>query len=200
MAIAYPLKLNFKLIALAPRIRVTDATGANLLYVHQKALAFKEHIKVFTNEQQTQQLYEIKADRVIDFSARYFFRDMLGRELGSIKHRGMRSIWKAYYEIYAPGGTEPTHYMTEDNPWVKVIDSIVGEIPFLGMFTGYFFNPTFTVHRLGDDAPILHLKKEAAFFESTFTIDRADASLTAEDETRLLLAILMAVQLERSRG
>jgi uncharacterized protein YxjI len=200
MAIQYPLSLNFKLIALAPRIFVRDASGQTLFYVHQKTLALKEHIKVYSSEDKQQQLFEIKADRMLDFSARYHFTDMAGRELGSIKHKGMRSIWKSTYEIYNPGEDQPTYSMTEDNPWVKVIDAVVGEIPFLGMFTGYFFNPTYTVTHIATAAPILRLKKESAFFESSFTIERADDRLQGEHETRLLLGVLMAVQLERSRG
>lgn len=200
MALEYPLQLNFKLIALAPRIFVRDASGRTLLYVQQKVMALKEHVRVFSDESQSQQLYEIRADRVIDFSARYHIRDMTGRELGSIKHRGMRSIWKSTYEIANDSSEEVSWTMTEDNPWVKVGDALLGEIPIIGMFTGYFLHPSYTVKHVSTDAPVLTLKKEAAFFESTFTIDKVDERLTGDHETRLLLAVLMAVQLERSRG
>lgn len=200
MTTQYPLQLNFKLIALAPRIFVRDASGNTLMYVQQKVMALKEHVRVFSNEQMNQQLYEIKADRMLDFSARYYYRDMNGREIGSIKHKGMRSIWSAKYEIYAPGASEPTYLMTEDNPWVKVVDSLVSEIPFVGMVTGYVLNPTYTVYHIASNAPVLKLKKEPAFFESSFSIDKADERLAGEHEERVLLGVLMAVQLERSRG
>jgi uncharacterized protein YxjI len=196
----YPLQLNFKLIALAPRIFVRDASGQTLFYVQQKVMALKEHVRVFSDEQRQNQIYEIKADRVLDFSARYYFRDMTGREIGSIKHRGMRSIWNATYEIYAPGASEPTYKMTEDNPWVKVLDSIVSDIPVIGMVTGYVLNPTYTVYHLATDTPVLKLKKEPAFFESSFSITKEDERLSGEHEERVLLGVLMAVQLERSRG
>lgn len=200
MNIQYPLQLNFKLIALAPRIFVRDANGQSIFYVQQKVMALKEHVRVFSNEQMQQQVYEIKADRMLDFSARYYFRDMNGREVGSIKHRGMRSIWNATYEIYAPGASEPTYKMTEDNPWVKVLDSVVSDIPVIGMVTGYVLNPTYTVYHLATDTPVLKLKKEPAFFESSFSITKEDERLAGEHEERVLLGVLMAVQLERSRG
>lgn len=200
MAYTYPLQLNFKLIALAPRISVRDASGQSIFYVQQKVMALKEHVRVFANEQLQQQLYEIRADRILDFSARYYFRDMEGRELGSIKHRGMRSIWKATYEIYAPGASEPTYKLTEDNPWVKVGDALLSDIPVIGMLTGYFLHPTYTLSHLQTGSPVLRLRKQPAFFESSFSIEKLDEGLEGEEEIRLLLAILMAVQLERSRG
>ena len=200
MSHQYPLQLNFKLIALAPRIFVRDASGRSIFYVKQKVMALKEHVRVFTNEDMQEQVYEIKADRMLDFSARYYFRDMAGRELGSIKHKGMRSIWSATYEIYGPGATEPTYRMKEDNPWVKVVDSIVSDIPVIGMVTGYVLNPTYTVTHIATEAPVLKLKKEPAFFESSFSIDKVDERLGGEHEERALLGVLMAVQLERSRG
>jgi uncharacterized protein YxjI len=199
-AIQYPLSLNFKLLALAPRISVRDANGQLLLYVQQKVLALKEHVKVFADEKQTQQLYEIKANKRIDFSARYNFTDMNGTDLGGIQHKGMRSIFKATYEIYAPGAATHSHHLKEDNGWVKVFDAIAGEIPIISMFTGYFFNPSYTLYEVGTEKPVLALKKEPSFFESGFTITKLDPNLGGVEELRLLLALLMTVQMERSRG
>ena len=96
----YPLELSFKLIALASQIYVRDANGNLIGYVKQKLFKLKEDINVFADEGQTQLLYNIKADRVIDFSARYNFTDASGTPLGSIKRKGMRSIFRANYEIY----------------------------------------------------------------------------------------------------
>ncbi len=201
MAYQYPLQLNFKLIALAPRIFVRDATGRSIFYVQQKVMALKEHVRVFSNEQMQEQLYELKADRILDFSARYYFRDMSGRELGSIKHRGMRSIWNATYEIFNPGADEPTYKLSEDNPWVKVLDALLGMVPFANLVSGYVLNPSYTLTHIPSGTPVLSLKKQPAFFESAFHIGKLDERLQpGELEERLLLGILMAVQLERSRG
>ena len=196
----YPLNLRFKLIALAPRIFVTDATGQTIFYVQQKVLAMKEHVRVFSSEAMTEQVYEIRADRIIDFSARYHFKDMQGTELGSIKHRGIRSIWKARYEIFNPGEEEAAYHMTEDNPWVKVGDALFNQIPLLNLLGGYVFHPSYTLYHTETDAPVLHMTKQPAFFESLFTIDLLDDRLRGAHEQRLLLGLLMSIQLERSRG
>ncbi|MFQ5407261.1 MAG: hypothetical protein ACE5FI_02420, partial [Anaerolineales bacterium] len=91
----YPLKLSFKIIAIAPQVKVTDATGQLVLYVRQKALALKESVKVYADEQQQRMLYEIKADRVIDFSANYAIMSADGRSIGKISRKGAKSLWKA---------------------------------------------------------------------------------------------------------
>jgi uncharacterized protein YxjI len=200
--LAYPLTLNFKLLALAPRIRVHDASGREILYVHQKTLALKEDVRIYSDESKSRELYRIKADRVFDFSARYTMTDSATEQvIGAIKHRGMRSIWKATYEIYDPAG-QVSHVLTEDNPWVKVLDVVAGEIPFVSMFTGYFLNPTYTMHQGSEreGAGVLHLVKRPAFFESNFTIEHLGGELSTEVERRLILGIVMAVQMERSRG
>lgn len=193
----YPLQLSFKLLALASQIYIRDANGQLLGYVKQKLLKLKEDINVFADEEQTQHLYNIKADRVLDFSGRYNFTDSQGRTLGSIKRKGMRSILKANYEIYDAGG-EQVMQINEENAWIKVIDSLLGEVPLLGMFTGYFFNPAYIVSKM-DNTPVAKLKKQPAFFEGVFLLEPV-GQIPSEDETILLLSVLTMTLLERSRG
>jgi uncharacterized protein YxjI len=193
----YPLKLSFKLLALASQIYIRDAQGNLVGYVKQKLLKLKEDINVFADEQQTLHLFNIKADRMIDFSARYNFTDAQGRMLGSIKRKGMRSIFKANYEIYDATGAQVMH-IHEENGWIKVADSLIGELPVIGMFTGYFFNPSYIVERMNGTAAA-RLKKQPAFFEGIFELERV-GQLSEEEESRVLLSVLTMTLLERSRG
>ena len=193
----YPLSLSFKLLALASQIYIRDANGNLLGYVKQKLLKLKEDINVYADEAQTQHLFNIKADRVLDFSARYNFTDNQGRFLGAIKRQGMRSLWKARYDVFDATNNQAMQ-IQEENGWVKVVDSLVGEIPLVGMFSGYFFNPSYLVVR-SDGAPVARIKKQPAFFEGKFAIETL-AAQTTEEETRTLLSLLTMVLLERSRG
>lgn len=199
MALQYPLELNFKLIALAPRIFVRDASGKEILYVHQKTLALKEHIKVYSDQSKARQLCEIRADRIIDFSATYHFSDMSGNALGALKNYGWKSLWNAKYDVQDAGGSA-THHITEDNPWVKIGDALLGEIPIIGMFTGYFLHPSYTMYEMGTEKPVMRLKKEPAFFEGRFSIDKLDEGVSGQEELRLLLGWLTMVQFMRRRG
>jgi len=194
----YPLKLSFKLIALASQIYIRDANGQLLGYVKQKLLKLKEDINVFADEQQTQHLYNIKADRVIDFSAKYNFTDNRGVNVGAIKRKGMRSLFKAHYEIYAPSGVLAME-IREENAWIKVVDALIGELPVIGMFTGYFFNPAYVIGRTNGGSPIARLQKQPAFFEGVFQLEKL-AELSDEEEALVLLSFLTMTLLERARG
>jgi len=194
----YPLKLSFKLLALASQIYIRDANGQLIGYVKQKLLKLKEDINVFADEQQTQHLYNIKADRVLDFSAKYNFTDNRGVSVGAIKRKGMRSIFKAHYEIYDPNGALAME-IHEENAWIKVVDSLVGELPVIGMFTGYFFNPAYIISRANGGAAIARLQKQPAFFEGIFQLEKL-AEMSEDDEAVVLLSFLTMTLLERARG
>ncbi|MBN1311012.1 MAG: hypothetical protein JXB30_06295 [Anaerolineae bacterium] len=195
----YPLQMSFKIMALAPQIFIRDGGGRDIFYVHQKLFKLKEDIGVFRNSSKTNQIFSIKADRIIDFSARYNFTDSNGISLGAIKREGMRSIWKASYGIFGDG-EQITHYIKEDNAMVKVIDAIFGEIPILGIFAGYFFNPSYTLYQSGTETPVMQIIKQPSFFEGKFEIARLAEPANDTEEARLLLSIMMMTLLERSRG
>ena len=192
----YPLELQFKVMALAPQISVTDASGRLVFYVKQKLFKLKEVVTVFADAGQTQPLYKINADRVLDFSARYYFTDVNGLNWGSVKREGMKSLWKSHYEIYE--GDTPVMTIREESPWVKVLDGLFSGIPIIGMFSGYVFNPAFLASR-PDGTVVVRLTKQPSFFESKFTISK-QAALDESQETCILLSLLMMILLERSRG
>lgn len=193
----YPIDLSFKILALASQIYIRDANGNLIGYVKQKLMKLKEDINVFADEGMTQQRFNIKADRVIDFSAKYNFTDSGGKFLGSIKRQGMRSIFKANYQICDASDNQVME-IHEENGWIKVIDSVVGEIPVLGMFTGYLFNPAYIISRNGGEAA-LRIQKEPAFLESKFKLE-PKSEINDQEETLILLSALTMTLLERGRG
>ncbi len=193
----YPLNLSFKLLALASQIYVRDANGNLIGYVKQKLLKLKEDINVFADEGQTQHLFNIKADRIIDFSAKYNFTSASGQPLGSISRKGMRSIFKAHYLIFDQNENQIME-IHEENGWVKVVDALLGEIPILGMFTGYLFNPSYIVSRM-DGAQVARLKKQPAFFEGVFQLEPL-TQMGDDEETKVMLSVLTMTLLERARG
>lgn len=196
--IAYPLMLSFKILALASQATVTDATGRTVIFTRQKLLKFKEHVEIWTDSRQATRLADIKANKVIDWSARYQFTDARGVEVGSVGRRGWRSLWKAHYETFKPNAPTPEFLIQEENPWSKVIDSVLGEIPIVGMFTGYFCHPTYVATR-ADGSVVMRITKQPAFFEGKFRIDRI-GELAPREELNLFLSFLMMLLLERRRG
>ncbi len=194
----YPLTLSFKILALSSQATVTDATGRTVLYTKQKLLKFREHVEIWTDKSQGTRLAEIKANKVIDWSARYFFTDALGAPIGSVGRRGWRSLWKAHYETFNPGDEVSDFSIQEENPWSKVGDAIFGDIPILGMFTGYLFHPKYAATR-SNGTPAMRMTKQAAFWEGRFMIEKT-GEMTAREELNLFLSFLMLVMLERRRG
>lgn len=194
----YPLTLSFKILALASQATVTDATGRTALYTKQKLLRFKEHVEIWTDDSQATRLADIKANKLIDWSARYFFTDAPGSAIGSVGRRGWRSLWKAHYEVFNPGDETPDFSIHEENPWVKVADSILGDLPIIGLFSGYFLHPSYLATR-ADGTPAMRLTKEPAFWEGRFRIEKS-GNLTPREELNLILSFLMLILLERRRG
>lgn len=192
----YPLQLSFQILSVARKLSVIDAAGNLSFFVKQKMFKLKESVTVFADEEQKLPLYELKADRVIDFSASYHFNDAKGTHVGTVRRKGMKSIWKARYDIVNGSGRALT--IQETNPWAKVCDSLLGEIPILGMFSGYLFHPEYLVAR-EDGTAVMRLKKEPAFFQGKFSIEKL-ATVSEEEETRILLSLIMMVLLERQRG
>lgn len=192
----FPLNLEFKKIALSPQISVYDGSSL-MFYVKQKLFKLKEAVTVFADKEQTRPLYTISADRIIDFSARYEFADQSGMKMGSIKRQGARSIWKAHYNIANANGMEILE-IHEENPWVKVADSFFGEIPLVGILSGYLFNPVFLVSRPGGEL-VFKVTKKPAMFESSFVIEKQN-ELSEGESVTAVLGILMMTLLERARG
>ena len=192
----YPLHVSFKIATFGNRFSVTDNNGTMLFYVKQKMFKLKEAIKVFTDTTLTNQLYTINADRIIDFSARYNFTDMGGQDLGSIKRKGMRSMFRASYEIFQ--GQSQLMTITEESVFVRVMDAIFSSIPCIGMCAGYVFHPSYLIARL-DGTEVMRVKKQPAFFEGKFKIEKL-IEMSEFDEMQILLSIMMMLLLERIRG
>jgi hypothetical protein len=195
-SLQYPLTLNFRIAALAPQISVADASGREILYVRQKLLKLRDKIHVFSDSSQSQELYEINADRVLDFSALFTFTNPQGQIAGTVQRQGMRSFWRATYDIQTPSGAGFS--IVEEQPWLKVIDHYVEEIPVVGWFTSMIFSPTYAVQRL-DGQVALRVTKQRKLLSRTFVVDNLAGGLPESDEVATLLGIMIMVLHERRR-
>lgn len=194
----FPLELRFKILAIASQIYVRDANGTVVAYVRQKLFKLKEDVVVHGDSAQTQPLYRIRADRIIDISAAYRITDAeTGRVLGTLKRQGMRSFWRANYEVTAADGA--SYAVREESVLVRVLDGLVGQVPVLGMFAGYLFHPAYRVVRTGSESPVMRIVKKPALFEGVFRLEAPAIAGEAEAEL-LVLSTLMILLLERGRG
>ncbi len=192
----YPLTYNFKRIAITNKVTVTNATGQVVLYAHQKLLNIKERILLFSDVEQTKPVGELRADRIIDFSPIQTFTDTAGVVVSKVARRGAKSIWRANYEIM--DANEHVYFkVKEEKAWVKVMDALLGEIPVIGLFTGYFFNPTYLL--LDEtEAVVGKIVKRPSFLESNYIFELTDPNIAKAE--LLPVAVMTVVTRERVRG
>ncbi|RYD74827.1 MAG: hypothetical protein EOP53_17550 [Sphingobacteriales bacterium] len=196
-AIHYPLNFTFKISTFSNDFIITDAGGNTLYFVRQKMFKFIEEVNVYSDETKNQQLYTINANKWIDFSAAYTFTNQLGNIIGSVARKGWASLWKAHYEVLDTS-KHNDFIIREENAWVKVGDALLSEIPVLGIFTGYLFNPSYIVTNQNGDI-IMRLKKEPSFFGRKFSLTKL-GFVEEQQEERIILSLMMMILLERRRG
>jgi len=196
-SLQFPLSLTFKIGTFSNDFVAQDANGGTIAYVRQKMLKLIEEVQVYSDESRSELNYTIRANQWLDFSAAYIFTNRSGSEIGRIVRKGWASLWKAHYEIF-DGNQQQDMIVREENPWVKVFDSMLSEVPLVGALTGYFFHPAYIVTR-PDGTQTARLRKVASFFGRRFVIDKLDKFETGEEE-RILLGLMMLILLERKRG
>ncbi len=195
----YPLNIKRKIISVAPHFYVTDSDNEPVLYVEQKLLKLKEHIEVFTDDTKEIKLCDIKATKVIDWSSGYNFTDEQGNFFGGIKRKGLKSLWKARYEINSGNSDGAAEFnVSEESVLVRILDGIIGEIPIIGYFTGYIANPTYVVKDTSGNA-VMRLRKKPALWEGKFSIESL-SELSDAQQIQILVGLLMMLILEKNRG
>ena len=195
--VLYPYNFTFRIGTIHNDFIAKDATGNTKAFVKQKMFKFKEHVEVFSDESRSQRLYEIRADKWLDFNTTYTITGSNDRHMGRLARRGWRSLWKASYELYDEKDQQDL-LIQEKNAWVKVADSVMSGIPLIGIFTGYIFNPGYTVKR-PDGTLVATFTKQPSFFGRNFRLVQ-DAPFENSEELRIQLGLMMMALLERRKG
>jgi hypothetical protein len=192
----FPVHIAFKVLALAPQMYVRGGDGTPLGFVREKLLNFVDDVQIFSDETQSREIYRIRADRIIDFSATYHFTTPDGAALGSVERHGFKSLWRATYTVRV--GDEPRFQIVQEKPFAAIIDNLIDEIPGIGLLTGMFLNPTYLVTR-ENGAEVLRIVKRRSLLETDFSIEKL-SELDAREQECALLAAMMIVLLERKRS
>jgi uncharacterized protein YxjI len=194
---SYPLTIRFKILAVARQLSVYGSDQRLLMYAKQKAFKLKEAITIFADEAQTQPLYRVQADRIIDFAATYAITQADGEYLGAVRQKGMKSLWRTRFEILR--GDKVLFSVQEENPWAKVGNSLFEGIPLLGMLSGYVFHPRYRI-TADSGGIVVRVTKEPAFLESVFKVERLPTTIPPDAERLLLIGAVVTILLERQRG
>ena len=81
--------------------------GGPIAYVRQKRMAIKEDIRFFGDEQESQELFRIKARSIFDIgSARYDVTDAAGSPVGVLEHAFRKSLFRSTWKVTDADGGE----------------------------------------------------------------------------------------------
>jgi uncharacterized protein YxjI len=95
--------LKKQAIALTGKLRFYNPSGQVVLFSEQKMFKLREDIRVFSDEQKSQEVLAIKARQIIDFSAAYDVIDSAsGVKVGALRRKGLKSILKDEWEVLDP--------------------------------------------------------------------------------------------------
>jgi uncharacterized protein YxjI len=162
--------------------------GGPVAYVRQKRMAIKEDIRFYADEDQTEELFRIKARSVFDVgSARYDVTDAAGAPIGVMEHVFGKSIFRTTWKLTEANGEEIA-LARERSKSGAIGRRLVDFVPDVGGLIPIPYNFDFVL----DDRVIGHLNRK---FQLR---DRYILDLSGDSEHRIdrRLAIALAIALD----
>lgn len=94
---------------------VFDPNGEVVFFSRQKAFKLKEDLRLFSDEEKTEELLTIRARQVVDFGATYDVFDPVSNEsIGSLRRKGLKSMIRDEWLIF-DGDEREIGIIREDN-------------------------------------------------------------------------------------
>lgn len=93
-------QLKRQVFAFAGTFRFYDPSGQLVLFSQQKMFKLREDIRVYADENKTQEVLMIKARQIMDFSAAFDVVDSsTGQKVGALRRKGLASLLRDEWEI-----------------------------------------------------------------------------------------------------
>ncbi|SDX08113.1 hypothetical protein [Paenibacillus sp. CF384] len=103
------------------KIDIFDIDERPVLFSKMKAFKLKEDIRLYGDETMQEELITIQARSVIDFSSTFDVVDVeTGNKIGSLRRKGMKSIFKDEWAILSPSESE-IGLVKEDNALLALL-------------------------------------------------------------------------------
>jgi uncharacterized protein YxjI len=161
--------------------------GGPLAFVRQKRMAIREDIRFFADEGETQELFRIKARRMIDIGGRYDVHDAAGQPLGMLEHQFGKSLLRSTWRILSPADEELA-VAREKNAFLAVARRVVDFVPY-----GEWVPIPYDFHLRAGERELGHFTRKFLALRDTYTLD-----LSADQEKRVdrRLGIALAIGLD----
>lgn len=92
--------LKRQVLALTGKFRIYNPNETLVLFSEQKMFRLREDIRVYADESKMQEVLQIKARQIIDFSAAYDVIDVTeGVKVGTLRRRGWKSMMRDEWEV-----------------------------------------------------------------------------------------------------
>jgi uncharacterized protein YxjI len=175
--------LKRQVFALTGKLRFYNPQGQLVLFSEQKMFKLKEDIRIFADEQKTQEVLSIKARQIVDFSAAYDVVDSTnGEKVGALRRKGLKSILKDEWEVLDPSD-KVIGLLFEDNMTLAMLRRLV-----LGSLLPQNYDLTIGGERVAD------LKQRFNPFRYEMDLDFSlDTAHKLDPRLGLAAAVLLAI-------
>jgi uncharacterized protein YxjI len=174
--------LKRQVLALTGKFRYYDPMGNLVMFSEQKMFKLREDIRVFTDEGKMQEVLQIKARQIIDFSAAYDVIDSAyNQKVGVLRRKGLRSILRDEWEVL-DANDQLIGMLFEDSPGLALLRRLL-----LGSLLPQNYDLTVHNQRVAD------LKQRFNPFRYELDVDFSfDPAKTLDRRVGLAAGILLA--------
>ena len=191
----YPLNLLFKITTFSNDFTARDASGNTIFYVREKMFKLRDHINVFRDESKKEVLYDLVSNKIIDFQQTFTITNAQKQVIGKVRKKTFRSVFKATYYLQDADGNH-VYTIRERSATVRFFDSLFGELPLIGMLSGYVFNPKYVVVDLNGNE-LMEMSKKPSFWGRKFDIHKLTNQPFNEEQVVLSLSLMIIQQRDR---
>jgi len=175
--------LKRQVFALTGKLRFYNPQGDLMLFCEQKMFKLREDIRLFADEQKTQEILAIKARQILDFSAAYDVVDSgSGEKVGALRRKGLKSLLRDEWEVLDPND-QVIGALFEDNMGLAMLRRLI-----VGSLLPQNYDMTMNDQRVAD------LKQRFNLFRYEMDIDFSmDAAHRLDRRLGLAAAVLLAI-------
>jgi uncharacterized protein YxjI len=113
--------------------------GGPVAYVRQKRMAIKEDVRFYADEEETRELFRIKARSMFEIGGRYDVTDAAGERIGVLEKVFGRSLFRSTWRILDPHEQELATAQ-ERSLFLAIARRLVDFVPYVGGYIPIPYN------------------------------------------------------------
>jgi len=146
-------------------------------------MAFREDIRFFADKDETQEVFRVKARRVIDLGGRYDVHDPAGQPIGVLEHQFGKSLLRTTWRILSPADEELA-VAHERNQLLAILRRVVDFVPYGELLPIPY---DFLLH--AGERELGHFTRKFMSLRDVYTLDSGDHEKRVDRRMGIALAI-----------